>query len=518
MKRSALIHPFLFTFTSVLFLYIRVSSTIAPPEILRPLFWLCLLLALLIFPVHKITKNWYKTGFVLTFFVFTFFYEKTIFLLVFFTVAFILAVWFFYTKKIRRRKMSLKDTTFLLNMLGFALVFGGGIKLIALLSQVPNSYYQEYIFTNLRTPIAELTPRENNPDIYYIILDGYARTDVLSDFYDFDNTAFIRYLEEKGFVVPTENHSNYPKTTFSVASTLNMDYIQNIAPGLDETYFWWLMSPLIDYSQTRIMLEAIGYESVSLGVDWTITDNQTTDIYYSPSPIKISEFENYFLFNTALVFIRPLLDKIAYVPSSYDAHRELILSNFDTLTKIPYLEGEHFTFVHFLSPHPPFVFDENGNEIDPNIVFSLNDDDDYNSIEQSRESYRQGYRGQVPFINKKLMVLIDDILASSETPPIIILQADHGSGMFVDFSSAKNTCLHERFSPFAAYYLPDIDHNPIPSDITPVNLFRIVFNEYFDADLPLLNNAYYFSKDPFYLYQMEEISTQRINSPCNMQP
>ena len=518
MKRSALVHPFLFTLTSVLFLYIRVSTTIAPAETFMPLFWLCLVLALLIYPAYKLSKNWDKTGIVLSLFVFTFFYEKIIFIAVFSLIIIIIALWFLYAKKIRRKEMKIKEITLLLNALSFALVLGGGIKLFAFLAQVPNSYYQEILFTSKRTPIAEAVSRKENPDIYYIILDGYARADVLEELYEYDNSDFIRYLEAKGFVVPTENHSNYPKTTFSVASTLNMDYVQNIAPNLEESYFWWLMSPLIDYSQTRMMLEKIGYESVALGTNWTITDNTTTDIYYSSSVFQISEFENYLLYNTALVMVRPLIDKIAYIPSSYDSHRELILSNFERLSKIPQLPGPQFIYVHFISPHPPFVFDKDGNEVNPDVAFSLNDDDSIDDTTQRQENYRDGYSGQISFINQKLMQVVDDILENSETPPIIIFQADHGSGMFIDFSSAENSCLHERFSPFAAYYLPNIDNGVIPPDITPVNLFRIIFNEYFQTDLPFLENAYYFSKDPFYLYQMEDISLQRINMPCENQP
>ena len=518
MKRSALIHPFLFTLISILFLYIRVSTTIAPTEMLYPLFWLWLFLALLIFPVYKITKNWYQVGITLTLFVFAFFYEKNIFIGVFSIIAIITAFLFLYTKKIRKRKMGLKEITLILNFLSFALVLGGGIKLVTLLTQVSSSFYRNVVFTNKYTPIAEAVSRKENPDIYYIILDGYARSDILEELYQFDNADFIGYLEEKGFIIPTENHSNYPKTTFSVTSTLNMDYIQNIAPGLEESYFWWLMSPQIYHSQTRIMLEEIGYESVSFGVDWTITDNKTTDIYYSVSPIQVSEFENHILANTALVLFRPLLDEIAYIPSSYDAHRELLLSNFETLPNVSELPGAHFTFVHFLSPHPPFVFDKNGNAINPDDVFSLNDDGSFQNRIQRLENYREGYSGQVPFINKKLMLLVDDILENSETPPIIIFQADHGSGMLTDFSSSENTCLHERFSPFAAYYLPGLDESSIPSDITPVNLFRIIFNEYFGTNLPLLENAYYFSADTFYVYKFEEISLERINTPCEIQP
>ena len=115
------------------------------------------------------------------------------------------------------------------------------------------------------------------------------------------------------------------------------------------------------------------------------------------------------------------------------------------------------------------------------------------------------------------MQLVDDILANSDTPPIIILQADRGPGVFVDFSSSEKTCLNERFSPFAAYYLPGVDKSAIPPNISSVNIFRIVFNECFNTDLPLLENFYYFT-EPFLVYKMEDISIQRINAPCKTQP
>jgi hypothetical protein len=39
------------------------------------------------------------------------------------------------------------------------------------------------------------------PDIYYIILDGYGREDVIEEFFDYDNSPFISYLEDLGFYI-----------------------------------------------------------------------------------------------------------------------------------------------------------------------------------------------------------------------------------------------------------------------------------------------------------------------------
>ena len=51
------------------------------------------------------------------------------------------------------------------------------------------------------------------------------------DLYRFDNSDFVRFLQSRGFVVPENSRSNYPRTALSVASTLNMDYVEAFAPG-----------------------------------------------------------------------------------------------------------------------------------------------------------------------------------------------------------------------------------------------------------------------------------------------
>src|SRR5215211_254514 len=85
------------------------------------------------------------------------------------------------------------------------------------------------------TPIPwneSFTPREigftvpgSPPDIYYIILDGYGRQDVLEEVYGYRNEEFLSYLRSRGFFVADEAHSNYIQTPLSLSSSLNFDYI-----------------------------------------------------------------------------------------------------------------------------------------------------------------------------------------------------------------------------------------------------------------------------------------------------
>ena len=100
-----------------------------------------------------------------------------------------------------------------------------------------------YVFNQPKGDLPKLDPlsetnqwkidHENRPDIYYIILDGYAREDTLRDLYDFDNTDFINSLNALGFVVANKSISNYATTELSIASTLNMQYIDDFLVNVD---------------------------------------------------------------------------------------------------------------------------------------------------------------------------------------------------------------------------------------------------------------------------------------------
>ncbi|MFQ5717871.1 MAG: hypothetical protein ACE5GQ_12335, partial [Nitrospinales bacterium] len=74
----------------------------------------------------------------------------------------------------------------------------------------------------------------SKPDIYYIILDAYGREDVLKEFYGYDNSEFIGFLKDRGFHIARKSRSNYPVTVPSLASSLNMNYVDRLAPLVDQ--------------------------------------------------------------------------------------------------------------------------------------------------------------------------------------------------------------------------------------------------------------------------------------------
>ncbi|MDY6872977.1 MAG: hypothetical protein SVR81_03270, partial [Chloroflexota bacterium] len=99
---------------------------------------------------------------------------------------------------------------------------------------------------------------ENLPDVYFIILDKYARSDAIQTAFDYDNSAFIQGLEDLGFWVPDCSHSNYAFTVMSLSSQLNLDYVENLTdePNLKTT------SALIQNNLVHQAFEEIGYTTV----------------------------------------------------------------------------------------------------------------------------------------------------------------------------------------------------------------------------------------------------------------
>ena len=97
----------------------------------------------------------------------------------------------------------------------------------AIFSKV-NNIQSEEIEPN--KPVISTSLEKNNispPDIYYIILDAYGRSDVLQTTYGIDNSVFLSQLQELGFYVAECSMSNYAQTELSLSSSLNLNYLQS---------------------------------------------------------------------------------------------------------------------------------------------------------------------------------------------------------------------------------------------------------------------------------------------------
>ena len=179
----------------------------------------------------------------------------------------------------------------------------------------------------------------------------------------------------------------------------------------------------------------------------------------------------------------------AVIDPAYQLHRNRILYTFDHLPDIAAMDGDYFVVAHIVAPRPPFVFGPNGEEIYNARGYSMADGDSY----VGTPDYLEGYRQQLIYTNKLAERMIAEILDASSLPPIIIVQADHGPGSGLVWESVEDTILRERMSILNAYYLPGADPDVIYATITPVNSFRVIFNQYFGTEFELLDDKNFFS-------------------------
>ncbi len=397
--------------------------------------------------------------------------------------------------RLRRRKIDFFSVNILLGGFGMVLIGYYGFQLASFLVRLPATAGRSLV-----QPVAAAGPDRTapggRPDVYYIILDGYGRADMLDSVYGYNNSPFIGALQDLGFTVPAESRSNYPFTVPSLDSSLNMQYLDQMASVVGDSPVWWLTGDTIRNSQVRQFLEKAGYRTVFIASGFDYTDIRDGNEYVKPYPVMLTNFEGEFFSFTNLSILGDMGGLISY--PSYSTYRQTIRNNFAALPQIARESGPKFVFAHVTAPHPPFVFDEAGNPVNPNYPFTLADK--MRTI-MDVPTYERSYASEVRYVNDQVITTVRAILANSATPPIIVIQGDHGPGVFLG-GTAADTCLYERFSILNAYYLPGEQSNPVPQTITPVNTFRFIFNEYFSTDFPILpDKSYFVNYSHFYAYQ-----------------
>ncbi len=338
--------------------------------------------------------------------------------------------------------------------------------------------------------LQDLTLPQDPPDIYYFILDMYTREDLLKKSYDYDNSGFVEALQARGLYVASCSQSNYSRTEISLGSSLNISYLQDLDPKFNNpestarAHLW----DVLKHNAVRYQLESLGYQTVSFanGFPWSELDD--AHIFFTPPPFSsgMTEFETLFMQTT---FARNLQDfgwvDLDEISGQNFRDRDMLV--FNSIEEVAKMPGPQFVYVHLILPHPPFVFGPDGSYTDP--------EDFWNEKKlYPANKFKIGYTNQITFLNGKLLEMIDTILSESETPPVIILQGDHGPWIQPN---------PQHFFIFNAYYLPGHEQELYPT-ISPVNSFRLVFNSYFDGKYDMLKDKTYFSPVPK-LYKYSEV-------------
>lgn len=506
------IHPFFFAIFPILFLYSENINEVFLYETIAPVLFVGASILGLFLILRGILSDSKKAAIILSsLLIFFFSYGHVAELVrgdnvesilvsgyvvfpILFGLFLLVAIWTLRTKR------NLDNMTNLLNFVSAILVV---ISLLSVVTYLAGSSTQQVTRTNIEE--FKLQSRgdsqSNLPDIYYLVFDRYSGNEVLSEFYVYDNTDFTDYLEDKGFYVAKESYSNYPKTGHSLASSLNMEYINYLADelGTNSDNFLPLYEKLDDYKVWHFLKER-GYTFIHFGSFWAHTErNRFADVNYNL--YSLPEFSQLVYETTAL---HPFGIKLSLFDANLTQYRR-VNYKFEKLREIPEISGPTFVFDHFIIPHDPYVFDREGN---------------YQTREQiALKSDTEGYIDQLIFVNSQIRNLVETILADTNTS-IIIIQGDEGvvTGRYLealkagsygfDWRQATPEELKQKLSILNAIYLPDTNYDSLYPTISPVNTFRLVFNKYFEGDFELLDDKHYvfsFEEKPYDFQEVSEL-------------
>ena len=424
----------------------------------------------------------------------------------FITLIFVSAVMLVWIWLVQKRIRDLSSVNLYFNLLAVVFFLNSGVQMSAYLFENGFSVSQKQ-----PVPVAVMESTGSRPDIYYIVLDGYGRQDILQAFYEFDNAGFLNELSARGFYVAEESSSNYIQTMLSLSSSFNMEYLQTLKANGTEIENRADLVRLMEDNKVRSILAQKGYQLVSFENEYKATIS-SANIYYNDAETgfayPVTAFESILIDHTmARVLSHIPAFNEALIEMPYDTHRSHILSAFTKLQDVPALEGDYFVYAHIIAPHPPFVFDERGGVVTHDEPFTLHDAN-YYIRDHSQKNYIAGYRRQIQYVNTLVLEAVNAILNESATPPIIIIQSDHGPGAHLHWGSLEQTVPAERFGILNAYYFPDQDYELLYPSISPVNSFRVVFNHFFDAEYELLPDQHYYSSwsFPFDFIEVTDLS------------
>jgi hypothetical protein len=494
-------HPFLFGVYWVVALLAHNIQQTTPLLAVRSLLFALILTVILLVISRIILRNWQKAALVTSLAVLLFFVYGSIFSLLvnihpfgikiarnsllfgLFAVVVIIVGW------LTLKKLNMPAWTRTLNVIGI-------IAVILPIAQI--GYFEArtaFLTNNQSRPTItsaglglQIPDGKIPPDIYYIILDTYTRADAMEHDFGFDNSGFLNSLEQKGFYVASCSQSNYPSTELSLTSSLNLDYLislnKDFSPpntNIDDLY------PFLQNNTVQSVLRDLGYKFIAFDSGYSPTDFRNADYYYSPlTDIMgaltiggLNPFEVILMQNSAGIWLydyslnHPELK--VFFDYSFIMYRNRMTYAMDNLRGIGTLPGPKFVFVHLLAPHNPFAFGPNGEFLIRNFPFTLNNDRDA----ANPPDFAAGYTNEVSYLNKRFLEIVDQLISKSATPPIIIIQGDHGIPRIPGWNMAI----------LNAYYLPDGGNSKLYSSISPVNSFRIVFDTYFGGHLNILNDT-----------------------------
>lgn len=292
------------------------------------------------------------------------------------------------------------------------------------------------------------------PNIYLLIFDEYSSFNMIKKCYNYDNSQFATFLEDKGFTVSHNSYNESIITSTVTTNLVNLSYIVDNTTSESEKEIKRHNGALFSLlSENGYMIKGVG------NARWYGLEDLAGGVSISGAQTIGGETFQDILLQRSVIY--------PFVCPNTSAYAQMLSTSIEYLCQNSGVQKNVFTILHLLSPHTPFVVDENGNYIPSE--HHLNWDD------------KQYYLGQYIYVTKLMTRLVDSII-KNDPDSIIILQSDHGARASTDPVTFKAKFELEDMKGIlnAVYYrgedIPEIKGQ------SGVNTLRIVFNRLFHLD------------------------------------
>jgi len=338
---------------------------------------------------------------------------------------------------------------------------------------------------DLSAPLATPASVTHAPDVYHLVLDGMGRQDVLAERYGMSLDPMVAGFRRLGFTVADTGYANYAQTHLSLASMLNVTYLDALGPIERTSNDRHPLRALIDRARVPALFKHLGYHVVQIG-----TGSHSEGVWQQADECDCPQ----------LWWSEPELGAVSLTPMKAIlwfglGQRHFLgrsLHIFDAFEQQRHVQAPRYVFAHVMMPHPPFYVDAAGRYLPQSRPTSGGDATFYSG---TAEEYVSGYRGQGTFTLRRALDAATRIVNAAtreRREVIVIIHGDHGPRLGMDARNPKAESGRFTLPVFLAIRWPE-RMTPAASPRSLVNVYRTVFHQAFGMELPPLPDAGYVS-------------------------
>lgn len=328
------------------------------------------------------------------------------------------------------------------------------------------------------------------PNIYFILLDCYPSTSYLEEVLRVNNSYFDSSLRSKNFYLAANSASNYNRTAFSMASTLNMGYLKWLKMNGETTVTDYAQAlSAMRHPRAYSLLKKAGYQFYNLSM-FTIDDHLPIykENFLTASSEQVMFYNTFWSFLWRQWYWKFELDNVTHsltteeMRKKYEPQKQYndsVLDSLFKLSKQKEKKAPFFLYAHMYLPHFPYFYNEEGKPYDTGVLYN-----------DSLITDRKKFIGYLTYTNQKVISFLDTLFHHNGGRDVVILQSDHGIADINPYPKQSDA-----FRNYFAVYLPDQDYRLLYDSISNVNTFRVILNKYCNYDFTILDDKSFYLKN-----------------------